>query len=212
MAVCGCQIGVRNVYRIRTVLCLLLAVSLAGCAVAGDSGLSSQASAFAGSRSGAVHGHRVAGPYHLGPGDHVRIKVYNDDSVSGDYAVGSNGHISIPLVGDVEAAGLTTRQLEQTIVKRMQGKIARDPKINVEIIAYAPFYIYGEVQKAGEYPFRPGLTVADAVATAGGLTYRANEDRIYVRHAGATGEREVTLETPTRIFPGDNIHVAERMF
>ena len=145
-------------------------------------------------------------------GDHLRIKVYNDDTVSGDYAVGSNGHVSIPLVGDIEAAGLTTRQLEQKIVGRMKGKIARDPKINVQIVAYAPFYIYGEVKKAGEYPFRPGLTVADAIATAGGLTYRANEDQIYVRRAGAAGERAVSLDTPTRIYPGDNIRVAERMF
>lgn len=197
-------------------VCFLLAVLLAGCAAAGDRGLNSQASAqasaYAGARAGAVHGHRVAGPYHLGSGDRVRIKVYNDDSVSGDYAVGSNGHVSIPLVGDIAAAGLTTRQLEQKIVGRMKGKIARDPKINVQIIAYAPFYIYGEVKKAGEYPFRPGLTVADAIATAGGLTYRANEDRIYVRRAGAAGERAVSLDTPTRIYPGDNIRVGERMF
>ncbi len=199
-------------YLMRGVACFLLTVLLAGCAAAGGDGLSSNASADVGDRAEVVHIQRTAGPYHLGPGDHVRIQVYNDDSVSGEYAVGSNGHLSIPLVGDVEAAGLTTRQLERKIVARMKGKIARDPKINVQIVAYAPFYIYGEVKKAGEYPFRPGLTVADAIATAGGLTYRANEDRIYVRHAGTTANRAVTLDTPTRIFPGDNIRIGERMF
>jgi polysaccharide export outer membrane protein len=116
------------------------------------------------------------------------------------------------LVGEIKAAGLTTSKLERVIVARMKGKIARDPKINVEIAAYAPFYIYGEVKKAGEYPFRPGLTVADAIATAGGLTYRANENKIYLRRADVQAEQTITLDRPVRIFPGDNIRVSERMF
>jgi polysaccharide export outer membrane protein len=94
----------------------------------------------------------------------------------------------------------------------MKGKIANDPKINIEVASYAPFYIYGEVKKAGVYPFQPGLTVADAIATAGGLTYRANESRIYVQHAGSHSQQTVTLDVPVRIYPGDNIRVAERFF
>jgi polysaccharide export outer membrane protein len=142
----------------------------------------------------------------------VRVKAYSDEQLNGEYEVNSSGHVSIPLVGEIKASGLTTRKLERAIVTRMKGKIARDPKINVEIAAYAPFYIYGEVKKAGEYPFRPGLTVADAIATAGGLTYRANESKIYLRHADGPAEQTVTLDRPVRIFPGDNIRVSERMF
>lgn len=152
------------------------------------------------------------GAYVLGPGDRVRLKAYSDDQLSGEYEVNSSGYVSIPLVGEVRAAGHTTRQLEETIVARMRGKLAQDPKINIEIADYAPFYIYGEVKKAGEYPYRPGLTVADAVATAGGLTYRANENKVYLRHAGTSVEQIVPLGVPMRIFPGDNLRIAERYF
>ena len=199
--------------RLEAVLCLaLMAVLLVGCGAASTGDLSAAPEAFAQGPEQSGPLRHSAGPYLLGPDDRVRIKAYNDDAVSGEYAVSSSGYVSIPLIGDIKAAGLTTSGLEREIVGRMKGKIARDPKINVEIAAYAPFYIYGEVKKAGEYPFRPGLTVADAVATAGGLTYRANEDRIYVRRAGSAVEQTVGLGTPVRVFPGDNIRVAERMF
>jgi polysaccharide export outer membrane protein len=132
--------------------------------------------------------------------------------MTGEYEINSGGSVSLPLVGEVKASGQTTTQLERAIAAQMKGRISQDPKVNVEIVAYAPFYIYGEVKKAGEYPFRPGLTVADAVASAGGLTYRANESRIYVRRAGSAAEQTITLEVPVRVFPGDNIRVSERMF
>ena len=154
----------------------------------------------------------AGGPYMLGPGDKLRIKFYDDPNMTGDYEVNSGGFVSVPLVGQVKASGLTTTQLESTIAARMKGKIANDPKINIEIANYAPFYIYGEVKKAGVYPFQPGLTVADAIATAGGLTYRANENKIYVQHAGSGTQQTVTLEVPVRIYPGDNIRVSERFF
>lgn len=152
------------------------------------------------------------GAYVVGPGDRLRIKAYSDDQLSGEYEVNSAGFISIPLVGQVRASGMTVRQLERNIAARMKGKLAQKPDINVEIAAYAPFYIFGEVKKAGQYPFRPGLTIADAIATAGGLTYRANESRIYLRRAGHVSEEVVTLDVPVRVFPGDNIRVTERMF
>jgi polysaccharide biosynthesis/export protein len=151
-------------------------------------------------------------PYILGPGDRVRLKDYDDENLSDQYEINGDGLISIPLAGQVKAAGLTTGQLETAIASRMRGKIARDPKINVEIATYAPFYIYGEVKKAGGYPFQPGLTVADAIATAGGLTYRADENSINVRHSGARSSQVVGLDVPTRVMPGDNIRVSERMF
>src|SRR4029078_8767786 len=140
------------------------------------------------------------------------IKFYDDTNMTGDYEVNSGGLVSVPLVGQVKASGLTTRQLEAAIAARMKEKIANDPKINIEIANYAPFYIYGEVKKAGVYPYQPGLTVADAIATAGGLTYMADENTIYVQRAGAVAQETVKLTVPARIFPGDNIRVGERMF
>jgi polysaccharide export outer membrane protein len=193
----------------RNVLYLLLSVSLAGCSSeARVIQTAGRVSSYTG--PGPMRG--SSGPYILGPGDRLRIKVYNEPDLTGEYEVNSGGFVSLPLVGQIKASGLTTSQLERNIVARMKGKIEQQPNVNVEIAAYAPFYIYGEVKKAGEYPYRPGLTVADAVATAGGLTYRANENEVYVRHAGSRVEQIVTLDHQIRVFPGDNIRVSERWF
>ena len=190
----------------RNVVYVLLAIMLAACS-AGASVQNQALSSYAGPQ-------RISdGPYVLGPNDRVRIKAYSDDQLSGEYEIDSSGHLSIPLIGQVKASGLTTRQLEQRLAAAMKGKIAQKPEINVEVAAYAPFYIYGEVKKAGDYPFRPGLTLTDAIAMAGGLTYRADENEIFVRHAGRKVEQVVTTrDQPVRVFPGDNIRVSERMF
>ena len=186
---------------------VLLGGLLAGCSVAGTS--SEQAFSSYAAVDTRIDRERA---YVLAPGDRVRLKVYDDDTLSDDYEVNSTGFVSIPLIGRIKAAGLTTDALEKAIVARMKGNIARDPKINVEIANYAPFYIFGEVKKAGVYPYQPGLTVADAIATAGGLTYRADETAIYLQHPGASASEVTKLNVPTRVRPGDNIRVSERMF
>ena len=153
-----------------------------------------------------------SGTYLLGPTDRVRLKVYGEADITGEYEVDSNGFVSIPLAGHVKAAGLTTRQLEKGIASALAKGIVRDPRVNVEIALYRPFYILGEVKKSGEYPYRTGLTVMDAVATAGGFTYRANENKVYLRRSGATVEEIYALDSPVLIFPGDNVRVPERYF
>lgn len=196
--------------RLPRVCVLLLAAVVAGCSANGQAGPESVAPA---SYAQAPRPVRVSdGPYILGPGDHIRLKAYDDTNLTGEYEVSSAGYVSVPLVGQVKATGLTTKQLEQSIAAKMKGRIAQDPKINIEIATYAPFYIYGEVKKAGVYPYQPGLTVADAIATAGGLTYRANEDTIYLQHSGSRVQETINLNVPVRIRPGDNIRVSERMF
>jgi polysaccharide export outer membrane protein len=189
------------------VLCLLQALILAGCAASGQVAQETQVSSY-----GPPQTRGPVGPYVLGPGDKVRLKVYGDTDVNGEYEVNSAGFVSIPLVGQVKAAGLTTRQLEDALMSRMKGKIANDPKLNVEISTYASFYVYGEVKKAGVYPFQPGITVADAVATAGGLTYRADEGKVLLQRAGSRRTVIVPVDGTVRVYPGDNIRVAERYF
>lgn len=153
-----------------------------------------------------------SGTYLLGPTDRIRLKVYGEADITGEYEVDSNGFVSIPLAGPVKAAGLTTRQLEKGIASALAKGIVRDPRVNVEIALYRPFYILGEVKKSGEYPYRTGLTVMDAVATAGGFTYRANENKVYLRRSGSTVEEIYALDSPVLIFPGDNVRVPERYF
>ena len=154
----------------------------------------------------------AAESYVLGPNDRVRLKVYGEPDIAGEYEVDNNGNVSIPLAGHIRAAGLTTRQLEHSIVSALSKGIVRDPRVNVEIALYRPYYILGEVKKGGEYPYRLGLTVMDAVASAGGFTYRANENKVYLRRSGAGVEEVHALDAPIPVFPGDNIRIPERYF
>jgi polysaccharide export outer membrane protein len=150
--------------------------------------------------------------YILGPNDRIRVKVFGEQDITGEYEVDSGGYVSIPLAGHVRAAGLTTRQVERAIVSALSKGIVRDPRVNVEIALYRPYYILGEVKKSGEYPYRVGLTVLDAVASAGGFTYRANEDKVYLRRSGSAAEEIHPLNAPVLIYPGDNIRIPERYF
>ncbi|MGP9813772.1 polysaccharide biosynthesis/export family protein [Rhodopseudomonas sp. NSM] len=154
----------------------------------------------------------TAATYLLGPNDRIRLKVYGEPDISGEYEVDSGGQISVPLAGHVRAAGLTTKQLERSITSALAKGIVRDPRVNVEVALYRPYYILGEVKKGGEYPYRLGLTVLDAVASAGGFTYRANENKVYLRRAGGTAEEVYPLDAPVAVFPGDNIRIPERFF
>jgi len=150
--------------------------------------------------------------YVLGPNDRIRVKVYGESEITGEYEIDASGQVSVPLAGRLRAAGLTTRQLERSITSALSKGIVRDPRVNVEIAIYRPYYILGEVKKSGEYPYRLGLTVMDAVASAGGFTYRANENKVYLRRAGGGGEEIYALDSPVPVFPGDNIRIPERYF
>jgi len=154
----------------------------------------------------------AAETYVLGPNDRVRLKVYGEPDIAGEYEVDNNGNVSVPLAGHIRAAGLTTRRLEHAIASALSKGIVRDPRVNVEVALYRPYYILGEVQKGGEYLSRLGLTVMDAVASAGGFTYRANESKVYLRRSGAGAEEVYALDAPVPVFPGDNIRIPERYF
>ncbi|MDB5654797.1 MAG: polysaccharide biosynthesis protein [Tardiphaga sp.] len=154
----------------------------------------------------------TTGAYTLGPNDRIRLKVYGEADISGEYEIDSSGFASIPLAGRIRAAGLTTGQLERTVAAALAKGIVRDPRVNIEIALYRPYYILGEVKKSGEYPYRLGITILDAVASAGGFTYRANENKVFLRRSGGSVEEVYPLDAPIKVFPGDNIRIPERYF
>lgn len=154
---------------------------------------------------------RSAG-YLLRPNDRLRVKVYNEPEISGEYQVDASGFISIPLAGRIKASGQTTERLERSIVTRLTDGVIRDPKVSVEVATYAPFYILGEVKRPAEIPYKPGLLVLDAIASAGGYTYRANEKKVFIRRAGSLIEEVHSMDAPIPVYPGDNIRVPERYF
>lgn len=150
--------------------------------------------------------------YRLGADDKVRINVYGEEELNAEYLVGSDGNISFPLIGMVEAKGLTLAELQAVLTRRLAESMLNDPKVSVDIVEYRPFYVLGEVQKAGQYPYRTGMTVLAAVATAGGFTYRANEKTVMIQRFGETEERSFPMSPQTLVAPGDTIRVKERYF
>ena len=181
-----------------------LSLFVAGCFLSG-------VSASGQGRELAQAGARPAG-YSLRPNDRLRVKVYNEPEITGEYQVDASGFVSIPLAGRIRAAGQTAGQLERMIVARLTDGVIRDPKVSVEVATHAPFYILGEVKRPAEIPYKPGLTVLDAVAAAGGYTYRADERKVHIRRAGSNVEEIHPMDFPVRVYPGDNIRVPERYF
>jgi polysaccharide export outer membrane protein len=151
-----------------------------------------------------------SGPYSLRSNDQLHIQVYNEPTITGDYVIDGQGTISVPIAGRVKAAGLTVEQLEHRVTAQLNHGILKDARVNIQVTNYAPFYIRGEVKKPGEYPYKPGLTVGDAVALAGGFTYRADESRAYVRPAGFGTEITRPLKSDPPVAPGDDIRIPER--
>jgi polysaccharide biosynthesis/export protein len=149
--------------------------------------------------------------YRLGPGDQLRITVFNEADLTGQYIVGSQGTISYPLVGELRAAGLTVAEFSDSLRQALLQFI-RQPNVSVEVANYRPFFILGEVQRPGTYPYSASLTVLNAVATAGGFTYRANQSRVFIRHANEQEERSYPLTIATPVLPGDTVRIGERLF
>jgi protein involved in polysaccharide export with SLBB domain len=149
--------------------------------------------------------------YRLGPGDQLRISVFNEAELTGQFVVGSQGTISYPLVGDVRAAGLTIQEFTDTLREALLAYI-RQPIVSVQVENYRPSFILGEVQRPGTYPYSASLTVLNAVATAGGFTYRANRGRVFIRHANEQEERSYPLTIATPVLPGDTVRIGERLF
>lgn len=132
--------------------------------------------------------------YELGFGDRLRVSVYQWEALSGTYAVGVTGQVSMPLLGDVPAAGLDTAQLADKINGLLQAKLklADRPSASVEIVQFRPFFLYGDVEKSGEYPFRPGMIVLDALAMGGGLYRPAGSEFMQLRRDAIVSRGDVT--------------------
>ena len=155
---------------------------------------------------------RSAGAYALGAGDRLRITVFGQEDLSGEFEVDGAGAISMPLIGQVSAAGKTTPALEQAITASLAEGYLRDPRVSAEVINYRPFYILGEVSSAGEYPYTSGLSVLNAVASAGGFTYRANKRIVFIKAVDGDGEITYQLNSQVLVQPGDTIRIGERIF
>jgi len=150
--------------------------------------------------------------YVLGTGDRIRLTVYGETDLSGEYEVGSTGVVALPLIGDIPVANQSIRAFEQAVRSKLSEGYLRDPRVSAQVINYRPFFILGEVSKPGSYPYVNGMTVINAVALAGGYTYRADKGGVTVAHASDTEKKDVSVSEEAVVMPGDIIRVPERFF
>jgi protein involved in polysaccharide export with SLBB domain len=152
-------------------------------------------------------------PTHLQAGDRLKVTVYGEEALTGQYDISPSGYVSMPLIGAIRATGRTETEFGRDIASRYRtGGFLQDPSVTVAVLEFQPFYVLGEAEKPGEYPFRSGLNVHTAVAMAGGFTYRASRSSVLIRHSGDEVWREYPLTEPVPIAPGDLIRVPERYF
>jgi polysaccharide export outer membrane protein len=154
----------------------------------------------------------VSENYRLGPGDRISVNVFNHPDLSGDYTLDGSGRFPMLLIGQVDGAGKTAAELEVAIVDALRPDYLVNPRVTVQVLTYRPFYIIGEINSAGAYPYVDGMTYLNAIAISGGYTFRAKQDIVYVIRAGDPEEEEIRLPVSDRVQPGDIIRVDERMF
>jgi polysaccharide export outer membrane protein len=150
--------------------------------------------------------------YRLDAGDRLRIVIYGQEGLTNTYAIDAGGSITMPLIGAVRARGLTPAGLAAEITGKLRNGYIREPSVAVEIEAYRPFFILGEVAAPGQYPYVPNMSVESAVAIAGGFSPRAKRDRVTVTHTDAGGSIRTIVPLGTPISPGDTVLVGERWF
>ena len=154
-----------------------------------------------------------ASDYRLGPGDRVSIKVFGQQDISGEFDISATGQLSLPLIGQVGAATHTVTELQQIITNKLAEKYIVNPQVAIQVTNYRPFFILGQVNKPGSYPYQAGLNVRQAVAISGGYTRRAREEPVRIIRVGPDGhEQRIESDGSAPILPGDSIDVERRLF
>ncbi len=178
------------------------ALVLAGCGTGPEMGNAQEQAAASSGLTG----------YRLGSGDEVKITIFGEKDLSGSFVVDGQGAVAMSLVGAVTVANLTLDDTGRLIESKYRDGWLRDPRVTVELVKGRPYYILGEVNRPGEYPFSSGLTVMNAIASAGDFTYRADRNKILIKSSDSPNEREVELTPTTAVRPGDTIRIKERFF
>ncbi len=155
----------------------------------------------------------AAEPYRFGSGDQIRVTTFGQPDLTGEFRVSDAGSIAFPLLGPIPVAGLTSDQVGRRISEDLRRRrLLNDANVVVEVVNYRPVFVLGEVNKPGEYPYRPGMTMLTAVAVAGGFTYRAMTGYGSVVRLRSDGAVEGKVSRSSRMEPGDTLTIFERRF
>lgn len=149
-------------------------------------------------------------PPRLLPGEKLHVVVYDEPNLTGDFTIDPSGYLSLPVAGTMKVAGMTPAQLRDKLVLAFRNAHIKNPGVTVAVAEFRPFYILGEVDKPGVYPYIGGLNVMSAIAIAGGQTYRANQSKVLIQHVGETALHSYDLDWPIPVLPGDIIQIPRR--
>jgi polysaccharide biosynthesis/export protein len=150
--------------------------------------------------------------YMLDAGDKLRVVVFGQEGLSNSYSVDAAGFITMPLIGAVQAHGRSTTGLSRAIADKLRNGYIREPHVAVEIEAYRPFFILGEVTAPGQYPYVANMTAQTAIAIAGGFTPRADKKTVEVSRSADGQLHRGRVPLAFQIRPGDTVLVRERWF
>ncbi|MCB9929310.1 MAG: polysaccharide export protein [Alphaproteobacteria bacterium] len=161
---------------------------------------------------GAAAGGAERPVYRLGSGDRIVVTVFGHEDLSGEFELDGEGRIALPLVGEVALGHRSLREAEGLVADRLKPDYLVNPRVSIQVANYRPFYILGEVKQPGSYPYVNGLTVVQAVAIAGGYTYRARQSRVSIQRARDPAAQQQGVGPDTVVLPGDIVNVPERYF
>ena len=150
--------------------------------------------------------------YRLGVGDRLKLDVFGEQELSGESEVNASGIVSLPLLGDLPVKGKTIDEFSAMVRSRLSQGYLKNPRISVQVLNYRPIYVQGEVKHGGEFGYKPGLSIADTIALAGGYTYRAVTSSIILRRQGDAQGHVIPMDGTIPVLPGDNLLVDERFF
>ncbi len=148
--------------------------------------------------------------YRLGSGDKISIKVFGEEELSSEFTLSDAGTLSFPFLGEINALDMTIGELSSLLATKLSDGFLVNPNINIQVINYREFYINGEVENPGAYPYQPGLTLQKAAALAGGYTERASSSKMYVIHDGE--EQRQKMKNNHAVEPGDVITIDQSFF
>ena len=151
----------------------------------------------------------VSNDYGLAAGDSIRVTVFNEPDLGAEQTLSASGEVSLPLIGDVNASGLTSAQLAAALEERYSSGFLQNPHVSVAVLVYRPIYVTGEVARPGAFPYAADMSVARAISTAGGYTRHASRGRLFVTRAGAANAQEIAVDAATALAPGDTVRVGE---
>jgi len=147
--------------------------------------------------------------YTLSPGDEVAITVFGEPELSISVKLDEKGIINYPLLGAVNAQGLSVSDLESTIRRELTGAYLVNPDVRVSVAEYREIFINGEVNSPGSYAYKPGLTLDKTIALAGGFSEKASKERIILTRVINGVSQQFSMRPTDSVLPGDIISVAE---